>query len=163
VGYEAIETVLRSEVELLSWVAALLVLKIIATSLTLGSGGSGGVFAPSLFMGAMLGGLFGGLVHQWFPDITALPGAYALVGMAAVFSAAARAPISGVIILFEMTGDYRIILPLMLSTGIATLLGGYLEKESIYTMKLSRRGIHLRHGRDVDIMQGVQVSEVRVD
>lgn len=160
VGYETIETILRSEANILSWVALLLVFKILATSLTLGSGGSGGVFAPSLFMGAMLGGVFGGLVHRWFPGITALPGAYALVGMAAVFGASARAPISAVIILFEMTGDYRIILPLMLATVIATMLAGHMEKESIYTMKLSRRGIHVRRGRDIDVMEGVRVSEV---
>jgi CIC family chloride channel protein len=111
-------------------------------------------------MGAMLGGVFGGIVHSWFPQLTAQPGAYALVSMAAVFSAAARAPISAVIILFEMTGDYRIILPLMLSTVISTTLAGFLEPESIYTKKLSRRGTHLRRGRDLDVMQSVRVSEV---
>lgn len=158
VGYEAIESALHSEV-VFGTVALLLIAKILATSLTLGSGGSGGVFAPSLFMGAMLGGAFGSLVHQWFPDITAVAGAYALVGMAAVFAAGAHAPITAIIILFEMTGDYRIILPLMLATVIATLLAQRLESESIYTMKLSRRGIRLESGRDIDIMQSVQVSE----
>ena len=96
----------------------------------------------------------------WFPNITAQSGAYALVGMAAVFAAAARAPISAIIILFEMTGDYRIMLPLMLSTVIAMVLAGFLESESIYTLKLSRRGVHLARGRDVDVMQSVLVSEV---
>lgn len=158
VGYEAIETVLHNDV-VLSTVVLLLVAKIVATSLTLGSGGSGGVFAPSLFMGAMLGGAFGNLVHRWLPNITALPGAYALVGMSAVFAAGARAPITAIITLFEMTGDYRIILPLMLSTVIATLLAQRLEPESIYTMKLSRRGVRLERGRDIDIMQSIRVSE----
>ncbi len=158
VGYEAIEAVLHNEV-VFGTVALLLVAKILATSLTLGSGGSGGVFAPSLFMGAMLGGAFGSLVHQWFPNITAVAGAYALVGMAAVFAAGAHAPITAIIILFEMTGDYRIILPLMLATVIATLLAQRLDSESIYTLKLSRRGIRLESGRDIDIMQSVQVSE----
>ena len=118
------------------------------------------MFAPSLFMGAMLGGAWGSLVHFGFPNITAQSGAYALVGMAAVFAAAARAPISAIIILFEMTGDYRIMLPLMLSTVIAMVLAGFLESESIYTLKLSRRGVHLARGRDVDVMQSVLVSEV---
>ncbi|RME42133.1 MAG: CBS domain-containing protein [Chloroflexi bacterium] len=158
VGYEAIEVVLHNGV-VLSTIVMLLFAKILATSLTLGSGGSGGVFAPSLFMGAMLGGTFGDLVHRVLPGITALPGAYALVGMAAVFAAGAHAPITAIIILFEMTGDYRIILPLMLSTVIATLLAQRLETESIYTMKLSRRGIRLERGRDIDVMQSVQVAE----
>jgi len=160
VGYDTIENILRSESIALSAVVMLLLLKILATSLTLGSGGSGGVFAPSLFMGAMLGGAFGGLIHESFPEISALPGAYALVGMAAVFAGAARAPISAIIILFEMTGDYRIILPLMLSTVIATAVASFLDPESIYTRKLSRRGTHLRHGRDIDVMQSMQVEEV---
>ncbi len=159
IGYDAIEAVLGNEV-VLSSVALLLVAKIMATSLTLGSGGSGGVFAPSLFMGAMLGGAFGDLVHRWLPNITALPGAYAMVGMAAVFAAGARAPLSAIIILFEMTGDYRVILPLMLATVIATLLAQYLEPESIYTMKLSRRGVHLERGRDIDVMRSFHVAEV---
>ncbi len=159
VGYEAIETVLHNNT-VLSTVGLLLLAKVLATSLTLGSGGSGGVFAPSLFMGAMLGGGFGDLVHRWRPDLVAQPGAYALVGMAAVFAAGARAPITAIIILFEMTGDYRIILPLMLSTVVATLLAQRMESESIYTMKLSRRGIRLEHGHDIDVMQSVLVSEV---
>lgn len=158
VGYETIEVVLHNDI-VFSTVALLLIAKVVATSLTLGSGGSGGVFAPSLFMGAMLGGAFGGLAHRLLPDITAVPGAYALVGMAAVFAAGAHAPMTAIIILFEMTGDYRIILPLMLSTVIATLLAQRLEGESIYTMKLSRRGIRLERGRDIDVMQGIHVSE----
>lgn len=160
VGYESIEAILRNEGAPLGVVAVLLLAKIAATSLTLGSGGSGGVFAPSLFMGATLGGLFGGFVHTSFPHITAPSGAYALVGMAAVFAAAGRAPITAVIILFEMTGDYRIILPLMLSTVIAATLAAHLESESIYTKKLSRRGTFLQRGRAVDVMQSMQVEDV---
>jgi CIC family chloride channel protein len=159
VGYETIEAALRNEL-VVATLGTLLVVKVIATSLTIGSGGSGGVFAPSLFMGAMMGGVFGHLVHTWFPTITAAPGAYALVGMAAFFSAAARAPITAIIILFEMTGDYRIILPLMLATVVSTLLAEHLHRESIYTMKLSRRGVRLERGLDVDVMQGVTVGEV---
>ena len=160
VGYESMEKVLRSESSALLWIGLLLVFKIVGTSLTLGSGGSGGVFAPALFIGAMFGAFFGNIVVIAFPGMTAPSGAYAIVAMAAVFSAAARAPITAVLILFEMTGDYRIILPLMLSTVIATTVAGYLDKESIYTLKLSRKGIRLFQGRDIDLMQSIRVSEV---
>jgi CIC family chloride channel protein len=158
VGYEAMDWALLGQgtVPLL---LALAGIKILATSLTIGSGGSGGVFAPSLFIGAMFGGAFGHMVHGLFPSVTAAPGAYALVGMAAVFAGAARAPITSIIILFEMTDDYRIILPLMLATVISTILAEHLGKESIYTMKLARRGIRLDRGRDIDVMQGVLVGE----
>jgi CIC family chloride channel protein len=109
----------------------------------------------------MLGAAFGLAVNGLFPGVPAPPGAYALVGMAAVFAAGAHAPITAVLILFELTGDYRIILPLMLTVVIATLLSRRLLKgESIYTLKLSRRGVRLERGRDVDVMQGVTVGEV---
>ena len=136
-------------------VAALLFLKMLATVITLGSGGSGGIFAPSLFMGAMLGSAFGQLANQVFPELTASSGAYALVGMAAFFSGAAHAPITAILILFEMTGDYNIILPLMLATVVSTLVSRMISEESIYTLKLSRRGVQLDLGvEDVDVMQG---------
>jgi len=141
-------------------VLGLFVFKLLATVLTLGAGGSGGIFAPSLFMGAMMGSVFGLIAHQLFPSITAPAGAYALVGMAAFFSGAAHAPVTAILILFEMTGDYRIILPLMLATVISTLVSRALSRDSIYTLKLTRRGIHLERGHDVDIMQGVTVGEV---
>jgi CIC family chloride channel protein len=160
VGYEVIESALSNQL-LLGVVLSLLLLKIIATCLTLGSGGSGGVFAPSLFMGAMLGTAVELIIRTWFPAIVAPPGAYALVGMAAVFAAAAHAPITAVIILFELTGDYLIILPLMLTVVISTLLAQkMLAGESIYTLKLSRRGVHLRSGRDIDVMDSVMVEDV---
>jgi CIC family chloride channel protein len=159
VGYETIEAGLLGKLGL-EVVLALMALKIISTSLTLGSGGSGGVFAPSLFIGSMLGAGFGLLLAQFFPGLIAPPGAYALVAMAAVFAGATHAPITAVIILFELTGDYRIILPLMLSVVISTLLARHmLHGESIYTLKLSRRGVRLASGRDVDVMQGVLVEE----
>jgi CIC family chloride channel protein len=160
VGYEVIDSALRNEM-LLGVVLILMFLKLIATTLTLGSGGSGGVFAPSLFMGAMLGTAFELVLTSLFPNIPAPPGAYALVGMAAVFAATAHAPITAVIILTELTDDHRIILPLMLTVIVATLVArALLNNESIYTLKLTRRGVHLRRGRDVDIMQGVTVQEV---
>ncbi len=160
VGYGVIDAALQNQLAI-KVVLVLLFLKLIATSLTLGSGGSGGVFAPSLFMGAMLGYGFGGLVQAVAPFTPAQPGAYALVGMGAVFSASAHAPITAAIILFELTGDYRIILPLMLTIVVATLISHRLLKgESIYTLKLTRRGVRIRSGRDVDLMENVRVSEV---
>src|SRR5664280_749470 len=142
VGYSSIELTLKGQLGLLI-VLGLVGLKIIATSLTLGSGGSGGVFAPSLFIGAMLGSSFGSLIHLLFPAIPISTGAYALVGMAAVFAGAAQAPISAILILFEMTGDYKIILPLMIACVISTLVIKWISKDSIYTMKLRRRGIDI--------------------
>jgi CIC family chloride channel protein len=162
VGYDVIQASFQGKI-LLGSALILLFLKLMATSLTLGSGGSGGIFAPSLFMGAMLGAAFGSFMNLLFPSTTAPPGAYALVGMAAVFSASAHAPITAVIILFELTGDYHIILPLMLTVAIATLLSRRMLKgESIYTLKLSRRGIRLHSGKDLDILQSVTVDEVMI-
>lgn len=159
-GYEIIAGALNNEL-ILSTVLILLLLKIIATSFTLGSGGSGGVFAPALYMGAMLGTAFEIILRQFFPDIIAPPGAYALVGMAAVFAASAHAPITAIIILGELTDDQRIVLPLMLAVIVATLVSRRLMRgQSIYTLKLTRRGINIERGRDVDIMQGVLVKEV---
>ncbi len=140
--------------------ATLLVLKMLATTATLGSGNSGGVFAPSLFMGAALGGMVGTVAHQWWPLVVVNPGAYAIVGMAAVFSAAARAPITAILIVFEMSNDYQLILPLMLATVLATLISERLLRESIYTLKLAQRGIRLRQGRDEDILGSITVGEV---
>ncbi len=163
IGYESIESALHGEV-LLQTAAALVLVKMAATSLSLGSGGAGGVFAPCLFAGAMLGNAFGDVVNRVMPEgLTAPAGAYAVAGMAAFFSAASQAPISTVVILFEMTGDYRLILPLMLTTVVATLAGRAINPDSIYAMKLARRGTRLVEGRSVDIMEGVQVSEVMSD
>lgn len=160
VGYEVIGQALSNDL-LLGVAASLVVLKLMATCLTLGSGGSGGIFAPSLFMGAMLGTAFGLFVERLFPGIAAPAGAYALVGMAAVFAGAAHAPITAVIILFELTGDYRIILPLMLTVVVATIVSQRaLRGESIYTLKLTRRGVRLQHAPGLDVLEGVAVSEV---
>jgi CIC family chloride channel protein len=158
VGYATITQALFGELAL-QMALVLLGAKILATIITLGSGGSGGIFAPSLFMGAMLGQAFGVVVHALFPDVTAPSGAYALVGMAAFFTGTAHAPITSILILFEMTGDYHIILPLMLTTVMATLVSRLISRESIYTLKLTRRGIHLQQGQDIDVMQGVAVRE----
>ncbi|MBW1801450.1 MAG: chloride channel protein, partial [Deltaproteobacteria bacterium] len=138
----------------------LIIFKIAATSITIGSGGSGGIFAPSLFLGAMAGGFFGNVVHHFFPDVTAAPGAYSIVGMGALVSGTTHGPLSAILILFEMTGDYKIILPLMIACIISTLASRQLLSDSIYTLKLSRRGINLRAGKEVNILKSIPVKEV---
>lgn len=144
----------------LGLMAALLILKLLATSFTLGAGNSGGVFAPGLFMGAILGGIVGTVAHSLWPDVALNPGAYAIVGMAAVFAGAARAPITAVLIVFEMSNDYKLILPLMFATVLSTFLADFIFPESIYTLKLKLKGITLQRGRDLDLMQSMQVQEV---
>jgi len=159
VGYESINDALWGRD--VSWLLALLVFaKLLATSLTLGSGGSGGIFAPSLFIGAMLGSLIGQQAHTFWPQLTAGPGAYALVGMGALVAATTHAPISAILIIFELTNSYQIIPPLMLSATIALLLATYLQRESIYTMKLKRRGINIFEGRDLNVLRSLFVKDV---
>lgn len=159
VGYDTISLALTGK--LLGYLMLFLIaLKVIATSITIGSGGSGGVFAPSLFLGACLGGAVGMVVHTLFPTLTASPGAYALVGMGAVASGAMHAPITSILIIFELTNDYRIILPLMIACIISVLITTRLKKDSIYTLKLSRRGINLFQGQEVNVLHSLQVSKV---
>jgi CIC family chloride channel protein len=158
VGYPVLERAIRGEY-LLGFLFVLLIGKIIATSLTIGIGGSGGVFAPSLFMGAMLGTAYGQLMHWALPGSVGPAGAYGLVGMGAVFGAAARAPISAVIIIFELTGEYQIILPLMFAVSLAAGIGNLLSRDTIYTLKLWRRGIDLTRGRGPNLMQLLRVGE----
>ena len=117
----------------------LIVAKMLATALTLGSGGSGGIFSPSLFVGALLGSAYGEIVNQLFPDSTAPAGAYAVVGMAAVFAAAAQAPMSSIFIVFEMTNDFGLIMPLMAACAAATVAYTAIKKDSIYEVKLRRK------------------------
>jgi CIC family chloride channel protein len=158
-GFPFMEDALQGKASF--WLFAIVVfLKPLATSFTLGSGNSGGIFAPSLFTGAVLGGAYGYIVHGLFPDITGEIGAYALVGMAAVFAAAARAPLTSILIVFEMSGDYHLILPLMTASIIGSSITHWLHPDSIYTLKLTKKGIHFDQGRDLDIMQGVLVEEV---
>jgi CIC family chloride channel protein len=143
VGYDSIQRALDGGI-VPAGAFALAFLKPLATSLTLGFGGSGGVFAPSLFGGAMLGDAFGSVVHGLFPSWTAGPAAYALVAMAAAFAAAAEAPITAIVIVFEMSGDYTIVLPLMIATVISSLAGRRLLGATVYEAKLLRRGIDWR-------------------
>ena len=159
VGYPAMDLALTQNLSV--WTMLFLIFfKVIATSVTIGSGGSGGIFAPSLFIGVMAGGFFGSVVHSIFPHVTASPGAYSIVGMGALVSGTTHGPLSAILILFEMTGDYKIILPLMIACIISALASGQFYAESIYTLKLSRRGINIKAGKDVNVLKSIPVKEV---
>ncbi|HDR03878.1 MAG TPA: CBS domain-containing protein [Candidatus Marinimicrobia bacterium] len=159
VGYDSMYMALEGKI---AWyiMAAYVLAKILATSVSLGSGGSGGVFAPALFLGTMLGGAFGAVVHIFFPGITAGSGAYSMVGMAAVVAGTMHAPMTAILIIFEITNDYTIILPLMVSSIIATILTMKLKKESIYTLALAKKGINLYAGRDINLLKGKKVRDI---
>ncbi len=161
VGYEVIEEVLSTDSTIIWQVLIFLVaVKIIAVSVTIGSGGSGGIFAPSLFIGAMLGGAVGTFVQSVWPDSTAGTGAYALVGMGAVVGAATHGPITAILIIFELTGDYKIILPLMLASVLATGVARFIMPDSIYTLKLARRGVSFSNTVDQTVLRRITASAV---
>jgi CIC family chloride channel protein len=158
VGYGSMNLVLRDGMA--GWLMLGLVgLKVLATSLSIGSGGSGGIFAPSLFIGAMTGGAFGALVGHLFPGITASPGVYALVGMGAVVAGATHAPITAILIIFEMTGEYKVILPMMITCILATIVASALKNGSIYTIKLMRQGVDISQGMEQNILRALKVAQ----
>ncbi|HTY28133.1 MAG TPA: chloride channel protein [Mycobacterium sp.] len=140
VGYPVLENAIEGRY-LIPMLLVLLVGKMFATSLTIGIGGSGGVFAPTLYIGAMAGTTFGMIAHDVLPTVAGSAGAYGLIGMGAALGGATGAPITAVVILFELTGEYSIILPLMAAVVMAAGTGHLLSKETIYTAKLWRRGI----------------------
>jgi CIC family chloride channel protein len=162
VGYQTIEGALNGGIAAQT-LMILLGFKLIATVLTLGAGGSGGVFAPTLFFGAALGGAFGDFATAYLPGTTSPTGAFAVVGMGAMVSATTHAPLTAMLIIFEMTGSYHIILPLMFATIIALITVRAFERESIYSLKLSRRGIRAFHGRDLSVLERVPVSRIMRD
>lgn len=159
-GYSSIEEILNQNGFTLSFLLLLAVAKLILTPLSLGSGFKGGVFAPSLFIGAALGGAFGVAAAHIFPGLGIDPSAFALVGMAAFLAGAVRAPLTAVILLFEMTNDYRIILPLMFSVAVSLLIAQRIQRDSVYGIGLARHGIRLDRGRDVDVLEAITVDEV---
>lgn len=138
----------------------LALLKTVATCCTLGSGGSGGVFAPSLFLGAVTGYAFGLGLENWalFPNIH--PETYALVGMASVVAATTHAPMAAIIILFEMTRNYQVILPAMFSATLAMAMAQLLFRDSVYSLKLRRRGVHFESRADTAILRRLTVKMV---
>lgn len=146
------------------WILILLAVgKALATSLTMSSGGTGGAFMPSLFMGAAVGTGFARLAQEfWVGDVALNTGAFAVVGMAAMFSVVGRAPLTAILIVFEVTGarDYELILPLMLTATLATFFGERFHPDSVYTMALKRKGIRLTRTGEVDILDTVTVGSV---
>lgn len=137
---------------------SLLIFKPIATGFTIGSGGSGGTFAPSLFTGAMLGGAFGQAINFLFPEYQVFPGAYALVGMAAVVAGTTHASLTALIMVFELTNNYKIILPLMLTIIIASIVSRSILKGSLYTLKFDKEGKQIDiYGRKVSILKNIPV------
>jgi CIC family chloride channel protein len=142
VGYDQIERVLNGDV-ILKVVVTLAVLKILATSVAYASGNAGGVFGPSLFIGSMVGATVGSVAHLLFPAGTAGPGSYALVGMGTAFAGIIRTPLTSVIMMFEVTRDYTIIVPLMISNLIAYYISQKLQKEPIYMALARQDGLHL--------------------
>jgi CIC family chloride channel protein len=146
------------------WILILLAFgKAVATSLTISSGASGGAFMPSLFMGAAIGAGFARLIEPYWTGASPLePGAFAVVGMAAMFAVVGRAPLTSILIVFEVTGarDYGLIVPLMLAATLATFLAERFHKESVYTQALKRKGIRIRRTGSVDILDTVEVGTV---
>ncbi|MGH7619913.1 MAG: chloride channel protein, partial [Gemmatimonadaceae bacterium] len=122
------------------------VLKIVATSVCYASGNAGGIFGPTMFIGAMIGGAVGHVAHGLFPETTAGPGAYALVGMGTAFAGIIRTPLTSVIMIFEVTRNYTIIVPLMISNLIAFYISQRMQREPIYEALARQDGLHLPHG-----------------
>jgi CIC family chloride channel protein len=159
VGYGSITAAMTDSLPLATMIV-LLAAKIVATALTIGSGGSGGIFAPSLFMGGMLGGFLGTLIHGWFPEWTATGGSYALVTMGGFVAAVTWAPITAIIIIFELTSNYTIIPALMATCVVSMLVTTVFSRDSIYTAKLRRRGLDLDAEEDPNVLRGLSVLDV---
>ncbi len=157
VGYNYVEKVLNGDL-VIRVVALLAVLKIVATAVCYGSGNAGGIFGPSLFIGAMTGASVGGVAHALFPGHTAGAGAYALVGMGTAFAGIVRTPLTSVIMVFEVTRDYTIIVPLMISNLIAFVISYKLQREPIYEALAHQDGVHLPTGESRSTRGLMQVS-----
>jgi CIC family chloride channel protein len=145
----------------LAWyaLASLALAKIVATALTLHFGGSGGVFTPSLYIGASTGGAVGVALSRLFPALALQPAAYGMVGMGAIVAGATDAPITGILLVFEMTNDYSIMLPLMITVVICHVIARRLQRDSLYSGWLRRRGESIEHGADRDVLAGLHVAD----
>ena len=158
-GYDVIYSVLRFNHFTIGILILLVILKIIATSVTIGSGNVGGIFGPSLFIGAVFGALFGSIIHT-ITDLQIQPWFFALVGMGAFLAATTHAPLTSIFLLFELTGDFEVIVPAMFASIIGTSVTKAIMKESIDTMQLAQEGIHLEDGREVNILKSIETSQV---
>jgi len=143
VGYATVQDVLSGALVSTSLLLLLFALKVVCTSLTLGSGGSGGIFSPSLFLGATFGGAYGLLLKHAFPGLPISPPGFAVVGMAGVVGGATGAAITAIVMIFEMTLDYSVVLPMTITVAISYGVRRFLCKESVYTLKLARRGRYM--------------------
>jgi len=159
VGYDYVDMVLGGDFPAKA-VALLGVLKIIATPACYGSGNAGGIFGPALFIGAMIGGSVGSAAHFLLPHVTANPGAYALVGMGAAFAGIVRTPLTSVIMIFEMTRDYSIIVPLMISNLISFFISQKLQHAPIYEALALQEGVFLPTGESREELAGIRVAQV---
>ncbi|MFX1564133.1 MAG: chloride channel protein, partial [Promethearchaeota archaeon] len=159
VGYETLELALIGGL-LLGPLLVLALMKIVSTSLSIGSGGSGGVFAPSLFMGGLAGTAIGMIFYQLFPSMLTAPMAFGVVGMGALFAGAGRAPLTSTVMIAEMTGDYLLLLPLMTACATSFAVSSLIYKHSLYTEKLALRGIELKYHLIVDIIDTITVDEI---
>lgn len=160
VGYSTIEGLLGHQNFPIHLLLFLLIAKLILTPASIGGGFVGGVFAPALFLGAVLGGLFGKLAGMAIPGMLISPPAFAMVGMAAVLAGTVHAPLTAILLLFEMTRDYHIILPLMFSVAVSLLVSRWIQRESVYRLPLALNGIQLENGRDIEVMAGIRAGEV---
>jgi chloride channel protein, CIC family len=142
VGYKFVGDALNDHLAL-QLMVVLLLLKLLATAVSYASGNAGGIFGPSLFLGAMLGGSIGSVAHHYFPAQVATPGAYALVGMGTAFAGIVRAPMTSVVMIFETTRDYAVIVPLMISNLVSYFIASQLQREPIYERLAEQDGIHL--------------------
>ncbi|HDD35496.1 MAG TPA: CBS domain-containing protein [Candidatus Desulfofervidus auxilii] len=158
VGYEHVQAVLDGKM-LPALMFLLVFLKIIATAITLGSGGVGGMFSPAFYIGAMAGGSFGTVVHHFFPQITASYPAYAVVGIAAFLAALTHAPVTAVFLAFEMTGDYYIILPILFASIIGVIVAYAFSHDSIDTYELTQQGINIHAGHERNILASIRVKD----
>ncbi len=160
VGYAAIMDVLTGTLHSIPLLLLLFLLKLLCTSLTLGSGASGGIFSPSLFMGATLGGAYGLGLQSLFPGLNIDPSALALAGMAGLVAGGTGAALTAIVMIFEMTLDYSVVLPMTLTVAVSYGLRRVLFAESIYTMKLTRRGHHMPEALQANAHMVQHVSEV---
>jgi chloride channel protein, CIC family len=160
VGYATIQDVLWNLIEDPVFLLFLLMSKLIATGLTIGSGGSGGVFSPSLFLGAVAGAFFGQIVVGFFPELGLNPIIFVMAGMAAMVSGTTSAPLTAAIMVYEMTQHYDAILPIMAAVGVAFAVRYHFSVGDIYTLKLNRRGQYIPEGMTTDIKSHIQIDDV---
>lgn len=159
VGYEAVDAALNEQLGL-ALMLALILAKIAACAISMGFGFGGGVFSPSLFVGAMVGGAFGHIATQVFPHLSSGHGAYALVGMGAVAAAVLGAPMSTILIVFEMTGDYRLTIAVMVAVVVASIITQQTLGKSLFTWQLERRGVDLKGGLEASFLSQIKASDV---